>query len=118
MRTDAVQKVIELCRELRDEELSVILQEVTLLQAGFASTQSASIRDVVPIDVPIQHSIDVATGDLDITYPFSIGLGRCIGWKKVRVTQAAQEALAHILYEALSDGESVARIPPTPTNLQ
>ena len=118
MSSAAVQKIIDLCLELREEDLSSVLQEIEMRQLGFASTQPASIRDAVPIDVPIQHSINAATGDLDITYPFSIGLGRCIGWKKVRVTPAAQVALAHILYEALSDGESVARIPPKPTNFQ
>ena len=118
MRTGVVLKVIELCRELRDEELSVILQEVTLLQAGFASTQSASIRDVVPIDSPIDYTIERASGDLYIRYPNAIGLGRCIGQKEVRITPVAQVALAQILTDSLSNEALAARIPPKPTNLQ
>lgn len=118
MSSNVLMQVIELCRELRDEELLVVVQEATLLQAGFASTQPASIQDVVPIDLPIQHSVDKESGDLKIAYPWPIGLGRSAGWKTVRITPAAQVELAHILYESLSDETLVERSPPKPTSFQ
>lgn len=118
MSSAAVQKIIELCLELGEEDLSVVLQQIELHQLGFGSTQSTSIRDVVPIDSPIDYTIEKASGDLYIRYPNAIGLGRCIGLKEVRITPVAQVALAQILTDSLSNEALAARIPPKPTSLQ
>jgi hypothetical protein len=118
MSSAAVQKIIELCLELSEEDLSVVLQEIELRQLGFESTEPTSIRDVVPIDSPIGSSIDKVSGDLYIRYPNAIGLGRCIGLKEVRITPEGQIVLAQILRDSLSNQALAARIPPKPTSLQ
>lgn len=60
-----------------------------------------------PIDVPILHQKDPATGALRIRYPFAAGLTGKTLWREVQITLDAQIALILILKDSiLIDGEA------------
>lgn len=71
-----------------------------------------------PIDVPIESYKDPETGDLSIRYPFVIGLRSTLGWREMKVTQAAQATLLQIFFESLQEDEKAGRTLPIGTKIQ
>jgi hypothetical protein len=103
---------------LSSDELSNLKQEVILLLAGIVSTEPQSMLEIVTVDVPIQGSKNEETGVLHIQFPFHIGLRNNLGWRAMKVTMAAQQALLHIFSQSLAADDLAGRTPPKPATRQ
>lgn len=116
--TNAVERIKSDLDFLSKEDLKVLSQEIIHRLTAKNATEPLQIEDVAPVDVPIHDLKDEETGALRIRFPFQTGYRNILGWRTLKVTLAAQEALLHIFSESLAADDLAGRSPPKPTSYQ
>lgn len=113
-----IERLIADIHQLSNQQKTQLQQELILIMAGIDATEAQSLRDIVPIDVPIESIKNKDTGVLRIRFPYEIGLRNNLGWREMEVTQAAQLNLLRIFSESLEDDAKSGRIQTKSTLIQ